>query len=742
MKKSLIPFVLSAAMLMASCGGGTKPVASSSSVSSADSSASQATSEESSEVVSSAEESSAEESSEVVSSEESSEPVIDPAVVLGNLFDQIAAFNWVVDDPTYVKNIVPNEYEMDRILLDGDAVAYFATDEEEVFFGEIGETALENIEFVGDGYFTDYAWSLADWMYAANSKKAAFVELFEEGDEDLVFTTTDSTIIKSSIVLSGWRSDAAPYFTEVTITLDDEDASGMTIEVAADPDYVSYGYSDVYMTCTFGDAEGATQVADWLANPVYPEKTAWTEDEVSILDYVYGEGLGEAAFPFPTGSSYKAQLITDYYSDYGLLALMDGKAAAGADEAYIAQLIEAGFVAVDGADGVTYDKLLDEETYATSYLMVEYEAGYGLMVMAGLYYNLPKTEGLDAVNTALAAYEVPALAASDLLTGWALQDATAYYEEQTGYDFDYVYSVTASFEAASAEGVAAYLAAYGETLVAAGFAAQTDEETGEIMGYRRADDGAIFQYEVDATGTLNLLYYREHQITAAEVNVILAEKGFPGIPEVESSLTFGDYTALFGDIYDGILSLNFATAETANNYVASYGEILVAAGFELEPAEEGSSFITYIKGDLKVEMAVSIPEEGDTESTPYIMIFFTIMAPAVALEEVNGKLTEFGIPTIDFGESVVLVDIDDNTESVAEYGYDYFCYVECTFDTIAETEAWMTSYAEALVDAGFTYDETYDRYVNGNMSAEFMYYPDDDPTNVTVCYIVRTPEVE
>jgi len=306
--------------------------------------------------------------------------------------------------------------------------------------------------------------------------------------------------------------DPTSYFAAYAIAIDDwnpayaiygyVDSMSLTIQSDLSGASITYKLNSTYSyTITSVGSTADAVVEAYMANPIaQPARTAFTSDFLAGAANLFGEG-NEVPFPSGLATELFRNDVTFADDNVTVESLSFSEFKAGdISESYAIILLADGFVAATGTDyygdEVTYyEKELSPETATIGKSVMDiafsYDSDYSEFAATITAYTYPKTYvGTDfgKANEILGAYNgtattlFPLLSASDKVTAVKVEDCAARDGCKLFLD------VTAAI--AEEADATAYIAAFNDLAVAAGFTLETN--------YTWADDG----YEIfDISGT-------------------------------------------------------------------------------------------------------------------------------------------------------------------------------------------------------------------------------------------------
>ena len=489
-----------------------------------------------------------------------------------------------------------------------DGFALMTVNGTETFMGYLGEESVDHISFAGEGKAFDLAKELElpslksklpnHWIDAAEGN--IWNLFYNDPENALRFSSSGDELKLFAQMYAGIGDMAMPRMQEVYLELDAEDPAEAHVRTSFSEGYPAI--KDVDIVITFGGAETDARAEAWMNDPdrEYPEaRTEWGA-EVVDLNAVFLPGYGEKAVPFPDFATYAFMIDISRILSDDLISIRDCRATEEDMERYAEKLEKEGFKAVEEDGRMFYRLMLREEYKCWSSIELEYENG--ARITAKKYYDLPKYEGRDAINAELGKLGYPELPGNDHISGYSAVDTAYELTEGWLYLFDYESVMYADFRYDDRTAAEDYLYAYVGSLEgfvpdASGEEDEYDEaetylgEEAEIPArftLLRAEDEDVyyrlrlptgmrsFKYRFNEDGeTVSLLFKSEKYVPAEDVDVMLAEAGFPevdlGAYELCRDLVkFGK--TMFGQDYDLDLfvSLKFGSPADAEAFLDSY----------------------------------------------------------------------------------------------------------------------------------------------------------------------------
>lgn len=355
----------------------------------------------------------------------------------------------------------------------------------------------------------------------------AFTEFFlGAGGTGLVYTFDVSSIMSSSkvgqyfvgymLALSGLNSSLASYVTALSLTLDDGNGTGASINATLDLTALQYGVAK--QSATIGAIGETTYkvVEDYLKNPIEVQApTDWSAAAKRAINSVFGTNASKVIFPtglvtyaFTDGALTQTNSTTGSEETVGVSFVSYGS---NITDEYAALLTKAGYAenadfsgtnsSGDVVKGYTIETTAATATSGATYLLAQIAySTEDKTTTVQIYYAKNGLEykdlTLDEANTKVAAlnksiyFDIPTLPASDLVTGVAITD----YSGATGYE-DYKYFWRAQISIAKESDALAYAQSYVATV-------KNYSDSGK---YTFAKDGAVVYFATYSGQTAAIL---------------------------------------------------------------------------------------------------------------------------------------------------------------------------------------------------------------------------------------------
>lgn len=525
-------------------------------------------------------------------------PVISSEKAMENFFKKIEVCNYVVDNESGVKITV---FSKDLVYFSGKNNLVYMTvngqgdDRVETFVGILDDDLLtkEDISFYGEGHAVEAISEklLNCWGAIAGGNVWDLFTNFPE--EPLKFQIIGEDL-KLQILenFSGMGAFSSDRPDEMFLWLESEDPTSAEIKITFES-----GTNPIRIAIQFGVERPDTLPSDaWVKDSAreYPDrKAAWDEADEVVFNAVFNQGydVETELMPFPNFATYaflRDPFSTEYYNQ---IWIRDSRATREGMEEYIQKLLDLGFLPAtetleDGSERNCYHKVLKDfgdGFYSYSSIYLEYDDGVNIVTRR--YYNHKDYEGLDAINSLLTAKGFLPLTEADGLTRFDASDFTYEFLEGLAslFTYDLVLDVNIQYE--DEEAAQAYLDAYLEAILAAGYR-QVGEELYEL-------DSEVYQNkfsynpEYRAAGMLQIRFKGQKYLSRAEANAAIEAAGFPGMELENYQSTSKEITTMYKIMYNldhravYSVALSFETSDDMIAFMDSYidGKLL-SDGFE------------------------------------------------------------------------------------------------------------------------------------------------------------------
>ncbi len=447
---------------------------------------------------------------------------------------KLEAGNYLVEIPNRLKTAVVSPQQA-YILFDHEIEDYgsaFMTLDGETFQGWLEDGMLSDISFYSKGNAIDALEELLPNSWLAQTNGNLFDYFYGSDEHPLVFTSNNENVKRTMLAMSNYNENMMEYMGEVTLTLDAEDPTTAHFGAVMDSGSTMVHYNDIDLTLQFGAAASEPRIEAWLKDPVYPAKrTGWTSSDIDDLDMVYMRSYGKYAVPFPRFASYAFAFDKGAYESFSGFLATDAHATEQDVEGYKKTLLEKGFTEAtgtlpDGSTATVYRKLLREEFKAYSQLCPIYDKEDGFTLIGTLYHDIPKYEGVAAINEVIEKHSFAPLDETDAITDWVGEDGAGAETESWSYFFIYDLYMPMRLTIKDAAAAKAYLDAYGNKLCANGFTKTSSEEALTTI-YENDNSRKYFFYYFEGENNLVMVFKEEQSMTVEQALAALKEHGLP-----------------------------------------------------------------------------------------------------------------------------------------------------------------------------------------------------------------------
>ena len=627
---------------------------------------------------------------------------------MANFVAKLEAGNYVIDAADYLKTVVCSpELVYFDYSEDGIEDLVYMTLDGETFEGILGEEEITDVTFLS----TDTALKAAEnqlpnlWISLTDGNLWEF--FYNNIEKPLEFTSYDDYVKMALINMVGYSGAALDLMHEVYMTFDAEDPTTVHFAAVIDDDPVArISFDDLDLTLQFGGTEGLPQIDAWMADPIYPEaRTEWNDEDMFFLNSVFMEGYSEDAVPFPDFASYAMLLDQGAFNQNWIFRVTDSHGTESDLEAYIAKLLDEGFVAVEVPVEVPEEKAAEDDG---PWLREEEEivAAEGMMEETG--------------------------AAEEMM-------------EETEAAEETMEETTAAEEMEPVEGDSEEM--------------EPAEEAATMTVYRRVlrEDyncyTSIYPYYDEEEGFVleaDVYYDNPTYSTLEEINAALTENGFPTMKEndhvsefmavdtakerTESWLYFFQYDTFMN------VSFHYDDADEMKAYVQSYEDILRAEGFVQTSVAQDDMMnnVDVFKGRVGSAAVEVVYNPDDTVFVVFRKEHYT---PA---EEAEQRIADAGFPAVTLEGYESSRDIRMYHNSVRHFEGDMYYTVSLTFATEEEGDAFLTNYVAALDEAGFletapgvvgTLKENVYYNEEAGKFVAFDFYPEEKQTLISLEFV-------
>ena len=513
---------------------------------------------------------------------------------------KLEAGNYLVEIPKRLRTAIVSPQQA-YILFDHEIEDYgsaFMTLNGETFQGWLEDGTLSDITFYSKGTAIDALEELLPNSWLASTNGNLFEYFYGSDEHPLVFTSKDENVKRTMLALSNYNENMMEYMGEVTLTLDAEDPTTAHFGAVMNSGSSMIHYNDIDLTLQFGAATSEPRIEAWLKDPVYPaKKTGWTSKDIADLDMVYMRSYGRDAVPFPRFASYAWTSDKNAYEDFSGFLATDAHATEQDVEGYKKTLLEKGFTETtgtlpDGSAATVYRKLLREEYGAYSQLCPLYDKEDGFTLICTLYHDIPKYEGIAAINEVIEKHSFAPLDETDAITDWIGEDGAGAETESWSYFFDYSLYMPMRLTIKDADAAKAYLDAYGDKLTANGFT-KTSTPAALTTVYENPNSCIIFFYYYEGEDKLVMVFKEEKSLNVEQALAALKEHGLPET-DLHGNVATRDQTKYYY-VLSGFKGLHlivdqpYESMEAAGKYLDAYVEKLVDQDYlPTDPSKVGS----------------------------------------------------------------------------------------------------------------------------------------------------------
>lgn len=442
-------------------------------------------------------------------------------------------------------------------------------------------------------------------------------------DKPLEYVSYDRNAIITMLRAAGYNDISFDYFNELQMTFDAEDPTTVHFYSPMEGGGM-ITYPDLDITLTFGNAESDPRVDAWLKNPVYPPvRTGWTKGDISTIEIVFQRDYGAVSLPYPEFGSYALIFSQKMYDMYGEIYCSDAHATEENVESYKKTLLAEGFseetdIWFDGSEVPVYRKLIRPEHNTYSELYVHYDNG---LVIEGRKYNYKTPyDGRDAINALLKQEGFPELPESENFISWYAEETSDYQTESWDYFFDYSFYLAFPLPYKDRNEALKYFNDYSAIMLAAGYKS-TYEPGVENTSFYSPDDVKSLQMYLDSQEDyLVFIFKSESQLSADEINAMLAEHGFPDA-NFHGDVTSRDMTRYSHNIsgFKGLhidITQPYGSAAEAEAFLDGYVETLDELGYISIPPTKINVYkdFLYINEDIGKYVAFTLIRDGDAAS--------------------------------------------------------------------------------------------------------------------------------
>ncbi|MBO4358206.1 MAG: hypothetical protein J5796_00205 [Erysipelotrichaceae bacterium] len=245
---------------------------------------------------------------------------------------------------------------------------------------------------------------------------------------------------------------------------------------------------------------------------------------------------------------------------------------------------------------------------------------------------------------------------------------------------------------------------YAEKLLQNGFSQIAENQFVKLL---RQEYGCYSLIELEYDNGVNLTAKKYYDFprydTLAKINETIGKKGYPALLSSDNFVSF-DGTDRASEMTESWLyfyhydlglyaDIGFKDREEAENYLKSYEETLLDAGFR--PVSSSEDEVDYYESENGFSSFRYNFIDDDTVTLLFKSERYT------SADETEKMVTDAGFPKIDLSEPISCRDLKEFQKT--QYGFDRKAYftVSQTFDSAEKAEAFLNAYETALNEAGF-----------------------------------------
>ncbi len=546
----------------------------------------------------------------------------DPEVAMNNFLAKIDNNNYTMESNRLITNIngenlitldYSHEYSIDRAIMTVDG---------EVFEGKITETGLEDVIFFKYGNSLDAATEQYRTLNIIQTVAYGNIwDIFTNVGNTGEYVTNSEEMKYMLAMIADYPKEFAGAMSEVTLTLDAENPTKATFDATS----TITDFSTIHLEVTFGKAEGNQYAESWMENPIYPEaKTEWSDNDYGMFTALFYDDF-DHCIPFVDGATYAFFADPNSLREGYELIIRDKHFKETDYTAYISKLTTAGFEYEEERDGfMHYHKMLRPEVKCYASIYLDYDED-GLYMEVASYYDCAEYDSFNDIATLVknnGFVELPD--GTDIIDSYAI-DGTGPQMDSTLYINEYALVLETEFEFESSEAARAYLDSYVDLLLAAHYI-EKQPSMFDINVYYQTFDEVFTVKWIISNNVLSMRFAAKKQYSLDQINGIIGEYGFPGIPEDGYDYTYMYVIAKNDKNYDHYQSgynyeLSFdvrvavSTEDEAFYFDLDVGHSLVdTCGFEYD-----DTLGMYVKGDSKVRIKQTAGEDYILVDIKYIV---------------------------------------------------------------------------------------------------------------------------